>query len=78
MAKRESHEHETRDSSPIQGSTLPDVLLNGGVLGKVSHMLSTPIGGQPAAEAPASGAPASGGAPAAGAGAGGAGGAGSA
>lgn len=74
MAKRESHEHETRDSSPIQGSTLPDVLLKGGVLGKVSHVLSTPIGGQPAAEAPASGAPAAGaGADGASGGAGGAG-----
>ena len=60
MAKREAeaHEHETRDSSPIEGSTLPDVLLKGGLLGKVSHMLSTPVGGKPAAGA----APASGGA----------------
>lgn len=78
MAKRESHEHETRDSSPIQGSTLPDVLLKGGVLGKVSHVLSTPIGGQPAAEAPASGAPAAGAGAGAGGASGGAGGAGSA
>lgn len=63
MNSREVHEHEARDSSPIQGSTLPDVLLKGGVLGKVSNFLSNPVGGKPgaAAAAPAGGAPAAGG-----------------
>lgn len=74
MGKREVHEHETR-GAPIQGSTLPDVLLQGGVIGKLHDMLSTPLGGKPAAQAPAGSAP--GGAPASG-GAGGAPGAGSA
>lgn len=53
MNSREVHELETRDTSPIQGSTLPDVILEGGVVGKVTHFLSNPIGGKPGAAAPA-------------------------
>lgn len=64
MNSREVHEHETRDTSPIQGSSLPDVILEGGVVGKVTHFLSNPIGGKPGADAPAAGA--AGAAPAAG------------
>lgn len=60
MNSREVHEHETRDTSPIQGSSLPDVILEGGVVGKVTHFLSNPIGGKPGADAPAAGAPAAG------------------
>lgn len=38
--RRDAKEIEARQAPPIQGSTLTDVLLQGGVLGKVTTMLS--------------------------------------
>ena len=38
--RRDTKQHETRQAPPIQGSTLTDVLLQGGALGKITKMLS--------------------------------------
>jgi hypothetical protein len=38
--RRDTKQHNTRQAPPIQGSTLTDVLLQGGALGKVTKMLS--------------------------------------
>ena len=49
--RRDTKDLETRQSAPIQGSTLTDVLLRGGAIGKVTKMLSP---GAPAHEPGAS------------------------
>lgn len=42
-----------RRAAPIQGSTLPDVLLNGGALGKLTKVLSPQPSAPDAGKAPA-------------------------
>jgi hypothetical protein len=38
--RRDTKQNEARQAPPIQGSTLTDVLLQGGALGKITKMLS--------------------------------------
>lgn len=38
--RRDATQHEARGGAPIQGSTLTDVLLQGGALGKITKALS--------------------------------------